>query len=469
VYDVANIKTGGSNPYVKVYADMATLAERVQQTFGHLPDAINQYEIELEKIAINTEKIGLRFQTFSNIQSIKGRSADEQATRDVLPGLSRRDSEYLDIQSAIVNKALELPKLWKTAADALGQHVSPLTQLTKSIREVQIASGVGAVAGPDFTGVPFYGTDRVFATKPGEQDQINRGKLLLTPQGGGLIQGFSAGERTSTMKGPDGKPITFSLDQGARDDYAAYDVAQLRRSKLSPDVQSRSDQLYADAVLQITSEYTPEQIRKAGFGRTVAQAAGIKAKSLDEQINDARAKAEYGAISDAQLQKDLVEQDKFRAIQTQQILADPKLNAEQKQLAIRQIGAEADKLLLARTDNIAPKDLTYNQFKSRQEAQAREANREAAKEGEAQKAVTEGQEFQKNLLDAVTTLRDAVISGDLKALIQIQNDTQARIDQEFLEEATGNTGKVPLDQSKVKRGTFGKSLQQRYSNKGVPN
>lgn len=424
VYDVANVKTGEDNPFVKALGDQITLGERMQRTWGHLGDAVVDYQKKLETISIQRQLNQLEFGEYKQASDIKGRAADERAARSDESGLlSRAEQDYLDIQSAIVDKALQLPKLWEQAAIVMGDAIdSPIESLRKRVSELQVGLGLGA-----------------------------------TPTGiyGQAYAGFNAGERSATLIGPDGKPVaTTTLDSGRRNDYAAYAAQQDEFAGLSPQVKKRTQSLYADSVLGVLNEFDPATIRAAGLEGVYGQATAIKAQSLDQNIEDARKKAIFGADADERLSQQLKDDEAFR--QSQIALGRNVLD----------VGRESDNLLLARTDNISPKDLTYDQFENRQQALAREAERVVSEQDEAKAAVQEGLQHQRDILATVQQLRDGVLGGSMAVLMQIQNDTQARVDQTLLEEAHSGKFNLNLDQGATKTNPNGKPLQQRYNKKG---
>jgi len=445
VGDVATSITGEDNPYTKVLSDQITLAERMQQQWGSLGKAAVDYFTKVEGRNIQRQLTRLDYNTYERSTGIRGQAERERALREG-PGISTREQNYLDIQSAIVDRAVQLPLLWRQVAQIAGVQINPIKELVTRISTLQAATGLGGVS----SSIVSAG----IITGRGVGPNGSTGLLTGTPNYyGGRIEGFSYGEQQSTVMGPDGKPISFTLDAGRRNDYAAYAEKQAQLANLSPEARNQLNQTYAESALGILNEYTPQQIRQAGLGGTYRQALSIKAGGLDFRVQEAQRKAEFQAQEDDRLQKQLRADADFR----------------QRQIAAGanplDVGRESDRLLLARTEGINPKDLTSAQFQQRQEAQRRDAERVEQDRADAKAAVDTGIEQQATILATVADIRDAILQGNMKMLIQVQNDTQARVDQSELQEANSGKYNIPLDQGEVKTNPYSGSLA-RYGRGG---
>lgn len=416
--DIGTSLEGEDNPYVKVLADEATAAERMRQQWGFLGKAATQYFTTLEQGAIKRQLNKLEFSTYTTASNLRGQADRELAIRNG-PGLSRADQDYLDIQSAIVDKAVQLPKLWAQTAEVLGRYVSPIRQLQGRVSSLQLATGIGAEGKGPF----------------------------------GRIEGFSAGERTSTFVLPNGSQITTVLEAGRSNDYAQFAAKSASLANLSPQARRAVTESYADTALSIFGEFSPQQIRQAGLAQTYAQAAGLKAGGLDRRIQEAQDKAIFNAQEDQRLQAQLKADEQFRRAQLAKGY-DP-----------RDVGRESDSLLLARTDNIAPKDLSFEQFRGRQEALRRQADRTEADRQEAQAAVNQGLAYQAQMVDLLAQIRAGILGGNMSLLVQVQNDTQARIDQSALQELSSGRYNIPLDTGESKTSPYTKSFD-RYGRGG---
>jgi hypothetical protein len=463
--DVATSLIGDQNPYVKALADQVTVAERMKQQWGFLGDAATKYFTILEQKANDRILLQLDYQTFQQASELRRKSQQEILERNRPGEVSRKEQDYLNIQSAIVDKAVEIPKLWAQAAAVLGRTINPIRELQGKIKSLQVATGQGAVFESLLGNTITYGGGGL--KENGERIQgvsLDLGSVV----GGRRIRGFSAGQQSATIIGPDGKPVEtrdevtglptgiatqFTLNAGQRDDYADYFAKRAEQLQQSPEVRKRIQQSYAEQALSIFSEYQPDQIRQSGLAGTFLGALGLKGQGLNEKIEDARKKAEYGAIEDAQLQAQLRRDDDFR----RKKLAEGQNPAE--------VGRLSDALLLSRTEGVNPRDLTFDQFRDRQDALRREAEDKENDRQEAKAAVAEGLKQQQAILDDVSRIRQALVGGDLKMLVQVQNDTQAKVDQSYLEEY--NTGKrsIPLDQSETKSNPY-TGLNERYGRGG---
>lgn len=448
--DIGSSIAGDDNPYVKVLADQITAAERMRQQWGFLGKAAVDYFTKLEQGAIARQLNKLEFASYSKSSGLRGQSDKETAERNG-PGLSRADQDYLNIQQAIVNKAVQLPQLWKAAAESLGLIVNPISLASNTVRSLQTNLGLGLTRGPN------DGVGSVASITSGQSLQLVRNAQgqytsqssggttqLLDPQGQTRIEGFSQGERSYT----DANGAIITRDRGRTNDYAAYARSQKEFAGLSPEVQRRTKQLYADSVIDALKDLSPQQLAKSGLGNVYRGALNVKAQGLQDSIEEERKKALYSAKEDDRLSKQLKEDDAFRA----------KRIAEGGKAS--DVGAEADALLLSRTDGIASKDLTLDQFTHRQDALRRKAEAAETEKAEAKAAVAEGVARQEALNTSVDAIRDAILNGGLSMLIQVQNDTQARVDQQSLQELNTGTTPIPLDQGGAKSNPYTQSFDK---------
>lgn len=427
VGDIGTSIAGEDNLYVKVLADQITAAERMRQQWGYLGQSAVDYFTKLELGAAKRQLTRLEYNTFegaSNSVLKAGRERDQRSG----PGISRADQDYLDIQSAILNQAIEIPKLWAQAAKVMGIAIDPIKELQGRIAALQVATGDENVRISESAQSITYGQTL------GPNGYEGGTTQLLNPQGRGVIQGFSSGEE-SYVDSATGAIIT--RNRGRRNDYVDYANRRNELNTLSPEARRKVEQDNADATLGILNEYTPQQIRQAGLAGVYGGAIKVKQRGLAQQIEGARAKALYGAKEDDRLAKQLKEDASFREAEIRKG-GDP-----------NEIGRQSDALILKRTEGVNPKDLTFDQFSARQDALRRDAERQVKDQEEAKLAVQQGLEFQESTLLEIQGLRDAILNGDLKVLIQVQNDTQARVDQEALQKNQGEGGyQVPLDQGR---------------------
>jgi hypothetical protein len=212
-------------------------------------------------------------------------------------------------------------------------------------------------------------------------------------------------------------------------------------SRIAPSVagQGRSDafrrlqDMQSQAVLDLTANMTPAQINSMPWLRqSVFGAIGVQRREAALRRQDAFRTYEFQAQEDARLQENLRQARERR----QELLArgvDP-----------RQVGRVYDEMFLKRTDDIGVKNLTYDQYVERQAALQREAERGEAERDEAREAVKLGLKYQEQMLGELRALRQGILSGDLSLLVQVLNETQARVDQEDLQEADGAGFNVPL-------------------------
>lgn len=210
---------------------------------------------------------------------------------------------------------------------------------------------------------------------------------------------------------------------------------------------------YSELVLSILDEAGPGLTRRAGLEGIYGNALFLQRGSLDRRIQEARQKAQFGSAEDARLQAQLQRDEVFRR---QQLASGAD---------VTQVGRRADELLLSRTEGINAKDLTFEQFRARQEALRRQADRAEQDRQEAKAAVAEGIRQQQILNEQVAAIRAAILGGDISMLIQVQNDTQSRIDQNNLEDVAGGRYSIPLDTGETKSNPYTGSFD-RYGRGG---
>lgn len=423
VGDIATSKVGDDNPYVKVLSEQITIAERMRQQWGFLGDAAVDYFTKLEQGAARRQLNKLEFGSYTTASNLIGQSEREIAERNG-PGFSRREQDYLDIQQAIVDRAILIPTLWKQAAEVLGQD-NLSTQQVLSGRLNLIADAFG-VTGPRSFNV--FGQDIT--------QRLNRFNAF----GQSLGDLFDVQGRRNAF----GQSLT---DPRVAQAFTSIGVGE------SPEVRNALQKSFADAIVDTFKDYTPQQIRQSGYKDYFVAALGVQGLNAERKIQERQQKALIGIREDARLEAQLRADEQFRQAQISKGY-DP-----------RDVGRESDALLLARTDGIASKDLTLTQFTARQDALRRNAERQEQDRQEAQKAVQEGLRYQQEMNANIAAIRAAILGGDVSMLVQVQNDTQARIDQQDLQELASGQYNVPLDQNGVESNPYSGSLT-RYKRGG---
>jgi hypothetical protein len=410
VGDIGASLAGPDNPYTEVLANQITAAERMRQQWGHLGDDAVQYFTTLEQLNNNRALTRLEFQSYQAGSNLLLQAARERDARQDPSTISRKDQEYLNIQSAIVDRAIQIPQLWQQAANVLGLTLTPFQQITGQLMLINQAFGV---RGPRIENR--YGQD-------------------VTPDG---IKRNAYGQSLGGYF--DIEPRRNVYGQSLEDPAISRMFSSIGAGE-SPQVRDALRKSFADSILGAFRNFSPAQIRDSGYQDVFRGATQLQRSNLDDTISQEIRKADFAAREDVRLQQQLRADEAFR----------------QQQIALgrdaRTVGAESDKLLLARTEGIPLKDLTFDQFKNRQDALEREAARTVGQQEEARVATQKGLEYQRELIAVVTGLRAAVLGGDLNAVIQIQNDTRARLDAKSLETSSGQY--VVPDQRNVKSSTF---------------
>lgn len=412
VDETAQRITGPDNPYVKVLADQYTAAQRMHEQWGFLGKDIEAYELKLEQAALNKSINKLEFSSYTTGTNLLGQAAKETAERNG-PGLSRNESSYLNIQEAIINRAREIPKLWEQAAAVLGNSTTQLTQAQQIAGRLALINQAFGVTGPRLHNL--YGQDITpDGTRRNVYGQSLGGTFDIEPRRN--VYGQSLEDPSNTI---------------------AFATAGVGQSK---EVQRAVQKSYADNLLDVFKGLSPAEIRKSGYQDVYLGALRSQGGSLQNNVLEAREKAEYGAQEDARLKAQLAQDEQFR--QSQLAKGRP----------ADDVRTEADRLLLARTEGVNPKDLTFDQYKGRQDALRRQAQDDFNKEKEAKEATQLGIDLQAGMLEAINNLRDAIIKGDMGVTITVNNDTDARIDQNALKDATPDsrtTKALPLNTDKL--------------------
>lgn len=443
VGEIATSITGEDNPFTKILADQITAAERMRQQWGFLGQDAVKYFTTLEQNAQKRNLNQAEFGAYTTSSNLLFKSGQERAARQDPTTLSRKEQEYLNIQSTIVDKALQIPRLWNQAAEILDRTVDPTTELVSKVDLLTRAFGVRG---------PATGFGNIFKTDLTKESALSR-QGLGNPIFSGIGQ-LSEFARTGNPLFLPGGQDSFQRQLGNPNFIPtnAQTFAGLGKGQ-SEEVQQALRKSFADSLIETFKDYSPQQIRDSGLQSYYLGAIGLQTQALGYNIQQAQAKAQLGAIEDVRLRNQLAEDAKFRDSQ----LA--------KGYDAGDVGKASDRLLLARTDNIPTKDLTFDQFQARQEAQRREAERAVSDQEEARKATILSVGYQKQMAETLTVLGQKLLGGDFSVLMQIQNDTQARVDKENLEEATSGRYNVNLDQRGVKSSAYTPSTEK-YKRKG---
>jgi hypothetical protein len=429
------------NPFVKIFSDGATAAERMKQEYGFLGDATVKYFTDLESRAGSIKLIAAEFENLAKVQSSTMQASREGRERRG-PDLSSYEKAQLDVTNAQLNAAKQIPELYERAAKVLGIHVDHFQIIQRQVALIQRDLGLPQPEGRQ--------PGSVAGTYLAQRD--SRGRFIDSRQvGAGTplnqnIPGFTAGERQASFIGPDGKPRSFTMDVGQRNDYLAYDAAQQRRAMMSPEARRASDRAGSAAIVEILGQIPPEVLRRnPALAQTYVGALSNQAGGLQQDVTDARARAEILAQNNA----DVTSAARAAADKRNEMIRagrDP-----------NEVARQYDKTVLGLTSGIPVKDLSPDAFQARQDAFKREAERAGKQEEDARKAVEEAQKQRAEMLDVAKAIRDAVLGGNMSVLVQVTNDTDARTDTEALQDANADKpGKIGYPTAKPSMGRYGK-------------
>ena len=205
--------------------------------------------------------------------------------------------------------------------------------------------------------------------------------------------------------------------------------------------------IVTDAQSEILNQFNPNQIRNDPYLKSVAlENVRNRNEIASGDLSDAIRKARLQDNEDARLRGGF----SSLAAKRNDLIAG---GANRKDVL-----AEYDRNILNLTNGISQKDLTADQFEARQAALKNDARRTVEQEDEARRAIKEGVEVQRSMNKELQIIRTAILGGSVSMLVQVQNDTQARIDQNDLIQANGKNYNTPLDQSEVKVNPYSSSL-----------
>jgi hypothetical protein len=377
----------GDNRYTQILADQITVAERMRREWGWLGEEAVSYFTKVEQAANNRKLTQAMYSTYVEASGFRNQARDERTARE------RALLEAGGIDRATGNRV--------STFAAAGNFLNVFQEGRRGFADIFGRTRASRVYNQSF--------------RPGDMINSELGELQA-------LYGITSGRipiPVTTQDLATGKTFTLDAGKGGLRRAAGINAASI--SGLSEAGQLAIRGQYAESFFSTIQGYTPAQIRQAGLEGEYLQAQGFRQAVAAKQLEDSVKKTVLDDQLQSDLDRQLAEDRQFR----DKVLregGDP-----------REVGRLSDELVLSRTDNIDAKDLSYSVFEQRQEALKRQAERRESERTEAQKAVEETKAFQTGLLEEVKYLREALVNGDMKVLISIQNDTQARVDQEALE------------------------------------
>lgn len=421
-----------NNPFVKPLTDIATTRQRVEAQYGGQGPAAVEYYNNLYSAASKKELTRLDFQSYRASTAERNQIARERDQREG-PGLSRQQQDYLDIQQQIVNQAIKIPELWKEAAKVLGITIGPQEDLLNQVTLISRAFGArGPISGPTVFDTNIFG-----ANSAQYKFQKQFGNPLFLPGGEYAFQRRSG----NPLFLPGGAEEFQRTHGNPLYETSTNPLANIGAGQ-SPDVRQALQKSFSDSLLDAFKNYSPAQIRSSGLQSYYLGALQVQASQLPYNIEQARLKSEYGAKEDTRLQKQLEDDETLRR---RKIAAGEDADT---------VGQSSDELILARTEGISPKDLSFRQFKARQDAQQRQVTREENKRKEAEAAVEKAKKAQEDLYSDVAQIRQAIYEGKMSMLVQVENNSQAAIDEANLADMAQGRYNIPMDTSKSRSSSY---------------
>jgi hypothetical protein len=430
VEEIGQTSAGPNNPFVKIFADGATAAERMRVQWGHLGPEVVDVFTRLEQRRVGFARIAADFDNLRRGQDLTNKREREEAERGQ-PGLNRVESAQLSVQQAIVAAARELPDLARKYREVMGGTTNQVEFVTEQAARLLAYTGRRGIRGE-----------------------------------GDNVPGFSFGPQTaSQVIGPDGRvllgengrPLTTSLDAGRQNDYALANRNRLEFQGLSPRARVEAERVTQGALADILEQLSPAQLRaNPGLRSLYVGALNFKARDAQRRIEEEISKATFEAGQQDRLTGNLAEADTRRRA------------ALGRGEDAREVGRQFDLYLIGRTEGISPRDLTDEQARQRDAALEREAERTALEKEEAERGVREGLEAQKAVAGIAGEIRDLLLDGLAsgqfsEVLVRVENDAQARADVQDLEDAGGGGYRTPRPKTS-RGGSYGGSYT-RYGKK----
>ena len=428
VGEIGEAYAGPDNPFVKIFADGATAAQRMEAQWGFLGEATAKYFTELENRKNSILEIGAAFQSLNTQQDFYNKAARERTDREG-PGSSRRQTEGRNIGEAILNsiavgastasRERELTDPRFALDDAIERYLErPRPQLTSRQTEKLTPRQKKALENENerYEQFQINNNQRQYARRIEEEQEQARVATEAVKE---------IRYRTSSFR-------SYGADEGG--------IQEIVTQAIETQLQGLSSR----------------QIRQSPFlTQTALEVTRSQREIAERRTNDEISKARLSARDDTIVQANLEQANQLRS----------RLIGQGRDPV--KVGEALDKFIISRTDNIAVKDLTFNQFQQRQDALKRSAEAEVRKEAEARAAVEKGLAYQKVIAETLLALRADIIGGNASVIIQVLNDSLARIDQEALQD--NNTGfKVPRLDNSYKTNPYS-DLNNRYGRGGRKN
>lgn len=429
VEEVAAQSAAPDNPFVKLFTDGATAAQRMQQQWGFLGKATAQYFTELELGAVKLRITDERFRSLAASQAARDKAEAEEAERRYSPDLTRYEQAAEKQAQAGARAAVELPQLLQRFRETL----SPQTALGLT---------------PELARRQIY--------ERGQNIFDNQGRLI---RGAGVSQA-EAERRVQQRVGQQQGALALQQLQNLEP------VLNFGRG-LDRQGQRAINNVVGDAVLGLLEKVPPEVLRRSPrLSSAFAFGIRTKAAELQGQVEDEAARARLLQLERQRLLRDVSETTELRKREETGVYGEAikagrgtmfqgqfvgQLSAQERR-RLNRIGQVSDDALIRITDRLSPRELGADLFGARNEAIRRDSERQAQMQNDALNAALMAAKFlggengEGGLLGVANQIRDAVVGGSYSVAIQVTNDTQARIDQEALTEANSGVP-APLKSS----------------------
>jgi hypothetical protein len=396
VEEVAQAATPGNNPFVKIFVDGATTAQRMKEQWGFLGDATVDYFTKLELGRIQLGLTSERFKSLASSMELVNKAQSEIDQRKLSPELTGQEQAVGRLTQSYIKYIQTIPQL-RAEYSTVINNIRPGRFYREAVTHDQL-------------------------------DDLRRVQTTLR----------------------------IGLDkQGQRE----------------------IDRYVNEAILGITRNFTPAQIRNRPWLRDAYARANIGTQNeAAYQIQDELARIEIQARERQRLLANVGDIEGLRK-QTEESVYRGAINEKrgtmfqgrfvgtltpQEQMQLRALGQESDKALINLTDRMNPREMGSALFEARNEAIRREATRQTQMENEALVAAQTGVQYQGQMLQYLKLLSDAVVSGNIGLAITVANETQARIDAERLRDAnqgvpvTINTGSSRVNPYSSSMGRYGR-------------
>lgn len=258
------------NPFVKVFADGATAAERMKQQWGFLGDATVKYFTDLEQHNVALRTLTLQFE--SQATSMRSLAEANKLVRERGVGLTGNESRLAEAYKASVQAAVENPELYDQARRLRGQYVGgPDDQLREQFSNLQRNRNIFAYQS---VGLGREAQDAIESTIDSALIQLSQkaGNRIFGPGLQGLrVESADAYDRSAARndRAVERAVQRVRIGAAAQQDVDRMITAQeglARQAAMSGKVSQADAQRFLDrAIIDITGSIDPKELTNRSY------------------------------------------------------------------------------------------------------------------------------------------------------------------------------------------------------------